>query len=172
MWGWVKRWFDPVTVSKIFILSQQEVFPTLSSYIDVQNIPKQYGGQLDFAWCQMPNLDPKIKALATWENGFTEFPKGPIYWVPVEGGKRMAALARGTVDKKERNTRVCTIPVAFAEEEEEDEEEFKDAPEEPTDLPGVQNLSLQDDAEAPLSEKAVEVAPSSLPNGKAEAAAA
>lgn len=117
VWGWIKRWFDPVTVSKIFILSQSEVLPTLKSFIDTQNIPKQYGGELDFQWCQMPNLDPKIKELATWENGHTDFPKGPLYWVPIEGGKKLEALARGSVDKKDRNVRVCTIPVAFAEEE-------------------------------------------------------
>lgn len=98
----------------------------------------------------MPNLDPKIKELAAWENGCTEFPKGPIYWVPVERGKRMEARARGTVDKKERNIRVCTIPVA---------NNAKDAPEEP----------VKDAEDGPLSEKAVEVE-SCVPNGKAEAA--
>lgn len=185
VWGWIKRWFDPVTVSKIFILSHHEVLPVLTSFIDTKNIPKQYGGELDFVWCQMPNLDPKIKELATWENGFTEFPKGPLRWVSTEEGKKMEAFARGTVDKKERNTRVCTIPVAFSEEaapavealagEAADtavvvdvptDEEFKDAPESPikspaiADIQGVQNLSL--------SEKTAEV--ESVPNGKAEAA--
>ncbi|CRK45614.1 hypothetical protein BN1723_019779, partial [Verticillium longisporum] len=33
VWGWVKRWFDPITVSKIFILSEAEVKPTLEAYI-------------------------------------------------------------------------------------------------------------------------------------------
>lgn len=153
------------------------MFPVLSSYIDIKNIPKQYGGELDFEWCQMPNLDPKIKELAAWENGCTEFSKGPIYWVPVEGGKRMEALARGTIDKKERNIRVCTIPVAFADQLEQQEEVSPkeiSSPEEPlTSMPeiqGVQNLSLKEDAEdGPLSEKAVEVE-SCVPNGKAEAA--
>ena len=40
VWGWVKRWFDPITVSKIFILSPQNVYSTLSQYIDHDNIPK------------------------------------------------------------------------------------------------------------------------------------
>lgn len=122
VWSWIKRWFDPVTVSKIFILSQHEVLPVLSSFIDIKNIPKQYGGELDFEWCQMPNLDPKIKELATWENGFTEFPKGPMYWVPTEEGKTIEALARGTVDQKERNIKVCSIPVAFPPVHEKTEE--------------------------------------------------
>lgn len=117
VWGWVKRWFDPVTVSKIFILSQSEVLPTLTAFIDPENIPKQYGGKLEFKWCDMPNLDPKIRTLASWEEGHTEFPKGPVYWVPVDGGKRLECLARGSVDKKERSEKVCSIPVAFPEEE-------------------------------------------------------
>ncbi|KAF3768076.1 CRAL/TRIO domain-containing protein, partial [Cryphonectria parasitica EP155] len=117
VWGWIKRWFDPVTVSKIFVLSHSEVLPTLTSFIDIENIPKQYGGKLDFNWCEMPNLDPKIKELATWENGYTEFPKGPVYWVPIDGGKRLECIARGSVNKQQRNERVCTIPAAFADGE-------------------------------------------------------
>lgn len=109
-------------MSKIFILSPHEVLPVLTSFIDIKNIPKQYGGELEFEWCQMPNLDSRIKEFATWENGFTEFPKGPIYWVPTEQGTRMEALARGTINKKERNTRVCTIPVAFADQDHKTEE--------------------------------------------------
>lgn len=73
----------------------------------------------------MPNLDPKIRALATWEDGFTEFPKGPLYWQPVDGGKRLECLARGSVNKKERNQKVCSIPVAFPEGEKEEKKEEK-----------------------------------------------
>lgn len=122
VWGWIKRWFDPVTVSKIFILSHHEVFPVLSSFLDPKNIPKQYGGELDFKWGQAPNLDPKIKELATWENGFTEFPTGPIYWVLIEGGTRMEAVARGSVDKQQRDIKVCSIPVAYPVEPKKEEE--------------------------------------------------
>lgn len=118
VWGWVKRWFDPVTVSKIFILSHAEVLPTLKTFIAADNIPKQYGGDLEFTWGAMPQLDYKIQELATWENGYTEFPQGPVYWKKIDGGKRMECLAVGSVDKNERHERVCTIPVAFADEDE------------------------------------------------------
>ncbi|POS69828.1 SEC14 cytosolic factor [Diaporthe helianthi] len=115
VWAWVKRWFDPVTVSKIFILSQHEVLPVLTSYVDPANIPKKYGGTLDFSWGDMPNLDPAICAAADWEGKQTTpaFPKGPAYWRPIDGGKRWECVAVGSVDKKERCERVCTIPVAF-----------------------------------------------------------
>lgn len=119
VWAWVKRWFDPVTVSKIFILSHAEVLPVLSSFIDPANIPKQYGGTLDFNWGQPPNLDPAIRDAADWEGDAAKanpaFPKGPAYWRPIDGGKRVECVAVGSVDKVERCVRVCTLPVAFPE---------------------------------------------------------
>ncbi|CAN8103217.1 unnamed protein product [Discula destructiva] len=122
VWGWIKRWFDPVTVSKIFILSQAEVLPTLKSFMDVRNIPKKYGGELDFKWSDRPNLDDTIRSAVDWQNGHTEFPDGPVYWVPIEGGTRLQCMARGSVDKKERDEVVGTIAVAVATQEEEEEE--------------------------------------------------
>ncbi|KAJ4294929.1 hypothetical protein N0V88_005168 [Collariella sp. IMI 366227] len=103
VWGWIKRWFDPITVSKIFILSASEVKSTLEEFIEPRNIPKLYGGELDFEFFARPNVDPKIKEAVRWENGYTEFPEGPAYWVPVEGGKRLACMAVGSLkDGKQR----------------------------------------------------------------------
>ncbi|KAK3318143.1 CRAL-TRIO domain-containing protein [Apodospora peruviana] len=113
VWGWIKRWFDPITVSKIFILSAHEVKPTLESFIDPMNIPKQYGGELEFKFFDLPNQDPYIKKTATWENGHTDFPLGPLYWRPIDGGKRLECIAAGSVNKTPRHERVCTIPVSF-----------------------------------------------------------
>lgn len=87
----------------------------LSSYIDPANIPRKYGGTLDFGWGDMPNLDPVIRDTAEWEGAAKEspaFPKGPAYWRPIDGGKRLECVAVGSVDKVERCVRVCTIPVA------------------------------------------------------------
>lgn len=111
VWGWIKRWFDPVTVSKIFILSPNEVKPVLEQFIEPRNIPKAYGGELDFEFFDRPNLDPKIKEALSWENGFTDFPEGPAYWVPEGDGKRMVCMAVGSKDGKERRVRVCTVPI-------------------------------------------------------------
>lgn len=63
----------------------------------------------------MPNLDPVIRDTADWEGAAKEspaFPKGPAYWRPIDGGKRLECVAVGSVDKVERCVRVCTIPVA------------------------------------------------------------
>lgn len=114
VWGWVKRWFDPITVSKIFILSQANLLPTLKQYIDIDNIPKKYGGNLDFEWGQMPNLDPVIEAAIKWENpvvqnGKNTFPIGPIAWENGENGA-LKAVAVGHENGQARRRTVFTIP--------------------------------------------------------------
>lgn len=113
VWGWVKRWFDPITVSKIFILGSHEVQSTLESFVDVRNIPKHYGGELEFNWGEMPNLDPLIHQTVKWENGHTAFPKGPMYWRPIGDGELLECVAFGTTNQVERVERVCTIPRIF-----------------------------------------------------------
>ncbi|CAK7214574.1 hypothetical protein SBRCBS47491_002190 [Sporothrix bragantina] len=157
VWGWIKRWFDPVTVSKIFILGHHEVLPTMLSFIDIKNIPKQYGGELEFNWGEMPNLDPAIRERATWEPGFDAFPKGPLYWRPIpttaEGEEaKFECIAVGSENQKERMVRVCTMPKHYrgepdkVEEEEEEEETFEEAPEEPVQkvAADVQNLAISE----------------------------
>jgi hypothetical protein len=114
VWGWIKRWFDPITVSKIFILSSANVFPTLSQYIDPDNIPKKYGGNLDFEWGNMPVLEPEIESQIKWEdpdvqNGKNTFPIGPIKWEKNEDGS-MTAIAIGSEKGQPRNKRIFTLP--------------------------------------------------------------
>ncbi|KAH8911536.1 CRAL/TRIO domain-containing protein [Coniochaeta sp. PMI_546] len=115
VWGWIKRWFDPITVSKIFILGSHEVKSTLESFVDLKNIPKQYGGELEFNWGEMPNLDPIIHETVTWENGHTAFPKGPMYWRPIGDGETLECVAIGTAgpNHEPRLERVCTMPRLF-----------------------------------------------------------
>jgi hypothetical protein len=43
VWGWIKRWFDPITTSKIFILSHHDLLPTLEAFIEPANIPNMEG---------------------------------------------------------------------------------------------------------------------------------
>lgn len=111
VWGWVKRWFDPITVSKIFILSASEVKPTLLQYMDEENIPKKYGGKLDFNFGDMPMLEPAIADSLDWSDetrkgGFRSFPIGPIKWQKGEKGK-MQAVAVGSKNGTKRN-----LPIA------------------------------------------------------------
>ncbi|KAK3984344.1 CRAL-TRIO domain-containing protein [Cladorrhinum sp. PSN332] len=113
VWGWIKRWFDPLTVSKIFILSPAEVKSELERFIEPQNLPKAYGGQLDFDFHDRPNLDPHIVKAINWENGYTTFPEGPVRWRPVDGGRRLECVALGYKNGVQREERVGTIAVAF-----------------------------------------------------------
>jgi hypothetical protein len=114
VWGWVKRWFDPITVSKIFILSPANVYSTLLQYVDHDNIPKKYGGGLDFEWGSMPNIEPAIDEVLKWENPDTQngkntFPIGPIRWEEGPDGA-MQAWGVGSENGQPRRRLVFTIP--------------------------------------------------------------
>ncbi|KAJ5689197.1 hypothetical protein N7462_003589 [Penicillium macrosclerotiorum] len=108
VWGWIKRWFDPVTTSKIFILSAAEVKPTLTSFMDPSSFPKQYGGELEWQWGDMPNLDESARALLTnleqpAAEGKTkpEILKGPMLFK----GDTIEVL--GTEDGKDRRATIA-----------------------------------------------------------------
>ncbi|CAD6573490.1 MAG: hypothetical protein ASARMPRED_006094 [Alectoria sarmentosa] len=115
VWGWVKKWFDPITTSKIFVLAQQDVLPTLSSFIDVDNIPKKYGGKLDFTYGKLPSLDPDIRqhlSIEPTRDAETLFIASPIRWIDAgENGEdgEITALSVGTLDGKPRKERVAVL---------------------------------------------------------------
>lgn len=113
VWSWIKRWFDPITVSKIFILSSSNMKSTLEQYIDPANIPKKYGGQLDFEFGMMPVLEPAIEKALHWEAPSTQgstrtIPTGPIKWEESADG-RVTAIAVGTEDGKPRKQVIASL---------------------------------------------------------------
>ncbi|KIW26775.1 hypothetical protein, variant [Cladophialophora immunda] len=100
VWGWIKRWFDPVTVSKIFILSKNDVKPTLAKFMDTKDFPKRYGGDLNWDWGDLPHLDDETRT-ALEKDGNKGWVRGPCLWldgqrVPV--GSEKGKLRRPTVD--------------------------------------------------------------------------
>ncbi len=118
VWGWIKRWFDPITTSKIFILSSHDLLPTLESFIDPVNIPKKYGGKLDYKFGDDPALDPALEKVIQWEGDRKDFPRGPMYWINkgnMIAGHDMEALAAGTEGGKERREKVCRITTTYPE---------------------------------------------------------
>lgn len=120
VWGWIKRWFDPITVSKIFILAPGDVLPTLETFIEKRNIPKKYGGDLDYSFGQLGIPDPAWEGVVEWDNGYKSFPTGPMIWEDVEGNPdRVQCVALGYKDGKARHERVCTIPRTWSPPEEE-----------------------------------------------------
>ena len=80
VWGWIKRWFDPVTVSKIFILAKHEVKPTLNKFMDPKDFPKRYGGDLEWDWGQTPAIDEETRA-AISTDGNEGWVQGPCLWL-------------------------------------------------------------------------------------------
>ncbi|SCV73967.1 BQ2448_6397 [Microbotryum intermedium] len=84
VWGWIQKGFDQGTVDKMHLLSEAEVFLTLSRYILPENIPKRYGGTLDFEYNDRPNLDAEALGLLGIEKS-EELPRGPLRFRPKEG---------------------------------------------------------------------------------------
>lgn len=111
VWNWIKRWFDPITVSKIFILSANEVKPTLERFIDINNIPSSYGGKLEWKWGQLPALEPEILETMGWPtDGSKSIPTGPIKWKEASDGSKVEAHAVGSQQGQRRDqvlTQVC-----------------------------------------------------------------
>lgn len=99
--------------------------PTLEEFIDPKNIPKQYGGELDFTWGDQPKTDPLILEKVKWENGLKDFPEGPKYWRPTADGERMECVAVGSEGGKQRMLtvgyleRICRIQKEAAKKAEE-----------------------------------------------------
>jgi hypothetical protein len=158
VWGWIKRWFDPITVSKIFVLSSHEVLPTLTAFVDPKNIPKRYGGELDFNFGDQPLADPAWEGIVRWENGYSSFPSGPMVWREIEDGARLECIGIGRIQGKERQERICTIPKTWsppvAKEEKEMEAQVNgvvvEAPKATVDSEGADTapVSAGNDAEA------------------------
>lgn len=110
VWSWIKRWFDPITVSKIFILGPNDVKPTLLKFLEEENIPKAYGGSLEWEWGSLPALEPAIENALKWPEGQEhKFPTGPIKWRTTQDGKQLEAVAVGTQAGKPREQIIATV---------------------------------------------------------------
>ena len=81
---------------------------TLTSFIDPANIPKKYGGELEFEFGDMPNPDPAWKDVVQWEGEFKTFPGGPLYWIHGDDNK-MQAIATGTSHDHQRKQGVAIV---------------------------------------------------------------
>lgn len=82
--------FDPGTVEKIFILAPHETLDVLTKYIAPENIPKEYGGQLDWAFGQ-PEANPGPEEKATL--GVDRIVRGPQKF-SVEKGYELLGTGR------------------------------------------------------------------------------
>lgn len=86
---------------------------TLAKFVDMDNIPKKYGGNLDWQFGDMPYLEPPIVDALRWneqssEKGHRTFPKGPIKWQYDEKGD-LVAMAIGTENGRPRNRAIAGL---------------------------------------------------------------
>ena len=84
------------------------MLPTLSAFIDIESIPKKYGGQLDFECGKLPLMDAKVKAALDLRGSEEMFLTAPVRWMDDENGEMMA-LGVGSVDGHERKERMATL---------------------------------------------------------------
>ncbi|KAF8468232.1 CRAL-TRIO domain-containing protein [Kalaharituber pfeilii] len=109
VWGWIKKWFDPVTTSKITILagslSKEELGQKLAEFVDKSDLPKRFGGEFDWDYGMAPKVDEGVEAVLgkEWvesDGGMV----GPMRWVRDAGveGVQGRAVKLGSVGGKDR----------------------------------------------------------------------
>lgn len=113
VWGWVNKWFDQNTVSKMNIVPHGKEFEVLSQFIEPENIPKKYGGKHEMEYGTPMDLSSQISQAIEWldeKDGevIREIPKGPVRWLPVKEGKR-TAIAVGYEDGVQRHRAAMSI---------------------------------------------------------------
>ena len=95
-------------MEKLFILTPEEVMPTLQQYVEMADIPQKYGGQFETHHGMEPALDPAISDTLEWQASQASLPQGPMKWID-EGWGRRAAVAVGSSDGKERNEKIAVL---------------------------------------------------------------
>lgn len=81
----------------------------LSECMHPANIPKKYGGEMEYEFGMPPDLDPEIRELVKWEDEERKgLPVGPTRWVRREDGQR-EVVSVGSKDGKERREKVFTL---------------------------------------------------------------
>ncbi|KAL8827998.1 MAG: hypothetical protein Q9191_002848 [Dirinaria sp. TL-2023a] len=108
IWGWIKKWVDPGTFEKLFILSPEEVLPTLQQHVEMADIPQRFGGEFESYHGMQPMLDPVISGMLNWQSPHKDLPKGPIKWID-EGWGRRAAVAVGSKEGRARKEKIATV---------------------------------------------------------------
>ncbi|KAF2202998.1 CRAL/TRIO domain protein [Delitschia confertaspora ATCC 74209] len=112
IWALLKKFVDPRTASKLVFLSPSDVLPTLSSTIDLENIPKEYGGTFEFEYGSVPILDMELAEQLEWlADSERKLPPGPIKWIADEQGSR-TAVAVGRINGKPRQQRIATLKMS------------------------------------------------------------
>ncbi|EWC48767.1 hypothetical protein DRE_00072 [Drechslerella stenobrocha 248] len=102
VWDWAKGWFDQATTSKIFFLSADNIGSTLEQHIHKDNIPKKYGGNLEWQFGDAPMLDDELRELLVSAGcNDVPFPLGSVRWQETGDSGHRVAIS-GTADGRRR----------------------------------------------------------------------
>jgi hypothetical protein len=91
---------------------------TLEKYIAPENIPRKYGGTLDYQFGMLPNLEPAIQNIFVSRSQSSDpasqfaLPIGPVKWKEIASGE-LELLAVGSENGARRNVSVARIAGDF-----------------------------------------------------------
>jgi hypothetical protein len=93
IWGYIQKWFEPALTAKIHVLSTSEVMPTLTKFMDVEDIPQWIGGGLTWDYGDNPNLDDEARAMVGSKLA-DNWIEGPLRVVTDSEGHRIEATGK------------------------------------------------------------------------------
>ena len=106
VWNIITRWFDPATTKKVFVLSASEATKKLTEFIAPENLPKRFGGMLDWTFPMRPVPDAETKKLIG--SLAEEWIEGPIRYLSKPEGDFLVAV--GSQDGQLRRETLARIP--------------------------------------------------------------
>ncbi|KIX95053.1 uncharacterized protein Z520_09363 [Fonsecaea multimorphosa CBS 102226] len=91
IWKFITMWFEKETTRKIFVLGHHESAQILRRDLGAENLPKRFGGDLDWEFGAFPNLSPDAEVLSS--SLFTKWVEGPLRLLDgPEGKSRIVAV--------------------------------------------------------------------------------
>lgn len=106
IWGLLTRWFDPATTRKIVVLQASQATATLTQFIEPENLPKRFGGGLDWAMGMHPIPDAETKSIVG--RLADRWIEGPIRYISRPEGDVLMAV--GSEDGKLRRVVLAEFP--------------------------------------------------------------
>ena len=113
IWGYITKWFDPAIISKVSVLPTCKSLDVLTTHIHPDDLPKAFGGNLDWEYGMQPNFDDETRVLlgALAE----DWVEGPLIYSRNEGSGTETPgdtiIAAGTdASKKARTAVVARFP--------------------------------------------------------------
>lgn len=117
IWGLIKKFIDPVTAEKLVIVSPAEVLEKLSEDIDLENIPKVFGGGFDYQHAMLPSIPKDLWQTINWKDPESagEILPGPIKWI--RDGAIEKAVAVGREENPRRLELLSEMPIEVSQAE-------------------------------------------------------